>query len=224
MAAVGVYTLAVFAVHWLAAVHHPSLASASPPVPPPAAYRPSRDGRNDSATFNAYLQHVCNGTASWLPRGSATDVPVPRDVVVDLTGQVLWLDAPILIDHTVNCSGVLRIRGGTFAALPALATAPTNHSFLVEVLDHWTGLGVYFEQNVFASNHIGVRLHLTRAYRSRCLAFPVAAPRVPFPGWGWSHWGGCFVQQALIHMFECAHPAAPPAHRHGHTAILPHCH
>ena len=109
-------------------------------------------GRNDSAAFNAYLRNVCNGTTAT----STTPTAVPQDVVIDLTGTVLALDAPILIDHTVRCSGTLRIKGGTFTALPGLATnVAANHSFLVEVLGVWTGLGVYFEQNVFASNHVG---------------------------------------------------------------------
>jgi hypothetical protein len=94
-------------------------------------------------------RHVCNGTVEGAGDGGLQGAgdgglpPVPRDVVVDLTGQVLYLDAPITIDHTVNCSGVLRIKGGTFAALPALAAAPTNHSFLVEIVGVWTGLGVF---------------------------------------------------------------------------------
>lgn len=116
-------------------------------------FNQNNPNRNDSATFNAYLRNVCNGTTTGTETGTSA---VPQDVVIDLTGTVLALDAPILIDHTVRCSGTLRIKGGTFAALPGLATnVAANHSFLVEVLGVWTGLGVYFEQNVFASNHIG---------------------------------------------------------------------
>lgn len=65
------------------------------------------------------------------------------------------LDSPLRIDSTVNCTGPLRVRGGTLLAGSGLG----QDRFLVEAVhrnfDRVIGMPLSFEHVVFASNYTG---------------------------------------------------------------------
>ena len=123
-------------------------------------------GRNDSsAALNTAIRSMCNATAGTaMVDGSAMLLPVARDAVLDLSGGVYRLDAPLAVDSGVRCTGMLRVRGGTLLAGEALGTRGSNHSFLVTVLSYWAGTGVSLEQLVFASNGTGGGLRVDAAH------------------------------------------------------------
>jgi hypothetical protein len=97
--------------------------------------------KDDAPALNQKLRGLCNDEVRYV------------DTELDLGGKLWRMGSPLLIDHTLNCSGMIRIRHGTLLALPGLASMPTNHSFLVTVLGYWNGLGVSFEE-VRAFQHL----------------------------------------------------------------------
>ena len=123
-------------------------------------------GRNDSSgALNTAIRSLCNTTtAAVLVGGGAMPLPVARDAVLDLEGGVYRLDAPLAVDSSVRCTGMLRVRGGTLLAGEALGTHGANHSFLLTVLSYWGGTGVALEQLVFASNGTGGGLRVDAAH------------------------------------------------------------
>ena len=122
--------------------------------PPPPGSDPT--GRTDSsAALNAAVRALCEATAA---------APAPRDAVLDLAGGVYLMDAPLAVNSSLRCSGMLRIRSGTLLASEALGRLGANHSFLVTVLDYWEGLGVSLEQLVFASDSHGGGLRVDAAH------------------------------------------------------------
>jgi hypothetical protein len=90
--------------------------------------------KDDALALNQKLRGLCNANVRYV------------DTELDLGGKLWQMGSPLLIDHTLNCSGMIRIRHGTLLALPGLASMPTNHSFLVTVIGYWNGLGVSFEE------------------------------------------------------------------------------
>jgi hypothetical protein len=103
--------------------------------------------RDSSVALNAELRRLCNDDSDALQLAG-----IPRDVTLDLRGGVYRLDAPLVVNSSLRCTGTLHIRGGTLFAGPGLAAHGANHSFLVEVLDYWSGLGVSLTNLNFASN------------------------------------------------------------------------
>lgn len=106
-------------------------------------------GQRDSSTaLNAWLRALCGKE----PKGSRV---APTERVLDLSDGLYLLDAPLLIDSTVNCTGPLRVRGGTLLAGPQLG----DDRFLVEAVhrnfDRVVGMPLAFENVVFASNYTG---------------------------------------------------------------------
>jgi hypothetical protein len=121
--------------------------------------------RDSSAALNAELRRLCNEPPPpALSLVSAGLGGIPRDVTLDLQGGVFRLDSPIVVNSSLKCTGVLHIRGGTLYAGQALAAHGTNHSFLVEVLEYWNGLGVSLTDLNFASNGIGGGLRVDTAH------------------------------------------------------------
>eukprot|EP00937_MAST-01D_sp_MAST-1D-sp2_P005467 g5467.t1 len=128
-------------------------------------------GRFDSsAALNTAVRSLCNATAAaaatavGASAGAALTIMAPRDAVLDLAGGVYRMDAPLVIDSTVRCSGKLRVRGGTILAGDALGALGANHSFLVTVLEYWNGLGVSLEHIIFANNGTGGGLRVDAAH------------------------------------------------------------
>ena len=131
--------------------------SAEQQLPAAAAGPPGSDptGQTDSsAALNAAIRTLCEATA---------DGPAPRDAVLDLAGGIYRMDAPLAVNSSLRCSGMLRIKSGTLLASAALAQLG-NHSFLVTVLDYWGGLGVSLEQLIFASDSHGGGLRVDAAH------------------------------------------------------------
>jgi hypothetical protein len=121
--------------------------------------------RDSSAALNAELRRLCNEPPpAALSLVSAGLEGIPRDVTLDLQGGVFRLDSPIVVNSSLKCTGVLHIRGGTLYAGQALAAHGTNHSFLVEVLEYWNGLGVSLTDLNFASNGTGGGLRVDAAH------------------------------------------------------------
>ena len=147
---------------WLLLAAHAAIPGADP------------TGRTDSsAALNAAIRSLCNVTAAGaavpvlLGGGGAALLPAvvaPRDAVLDLAGGVYRLDAPLAVDSSVRCTGMLRVRDGTLLAGEALGALGANHSFLVTVLSYWGGTGVSLEQLVFASNGTGGGLRVDAAH------------------------------------------------------------
>ena len=140
------------AVLWvLAASPPPAVAALGIPIP-----GADPTGSVDSAAaLNRAVRALCNATAA-APA-------VPRDAVLDLDNGVCLLSAPIGIDRTVHCSGVLRIVSGTLLASNALGGAGTENAFLVTVVGCWAGLGVSIDRVTFASNGTGGGLRVDDA-------------------------------------------------------------
>ena len=135
---------------------------------------------DSSAALNKAIRVLCNAT-----RVSPLGAVVARDASLNLASGVYRLSAPIVVNASVACTGVLRIHDGTLLADSSLADhrvpsesnpAGTNHSFLVTVLDYWNGLGVTLDHIVFASNKTGGGLRVDAAHHvhvvdSQFLAF-----------------------------------------------------
>eukprot|EP00041_Stephanoeca_diplocostata_P015989 m.310998 g.310998 ORF g.310998 m.310998 type:complete len:358 (+) comp20216_c0_seq13:110-1183(+) len=123
-------------------------------------------GVNDSsAALNRAIRNICNATAMHTESSTLLGVDrVPRDAVLDLGGGIFRLNAPIAVDDTVVCTGVLRIMRGTLLADERLADMGGNNSFLVTVISYWNGLGVSLEQMVFASNGTGGGVRVEAAH------------------------------------------------------------
>ena len=87
---------------------------------------------DSSSALNAAVRSLCNATAFAAPTAAvasavvgspalaAPPIIVPRDAVLDLAGGVYRMDAPLVVDRTVQCTGKLRVRGGTLLAGAAL--------------------------------------------------------------------------------------------------------
>lgn len=120
-------------------------------------------GRNDSsAALSAYVVAQCRAS---VHVSTAEPWMLPQNVDVDLAGGVYRMDAPLSINGSAPCSGTLRIHDGTLLAGPGLAAyAATNESFLVTVLDYWTGLGVSLDRISFASNFTGGGVRVDAAH------------------------------------------------------------
>ena len=116
--------------------------------------------RDSAAALNAELRRLCNDGAPVLSGLEG----IPRDVTLDLRGGVFRLDSPLVVNSSLQCTGVLHIMGGTLFAGPGLAAHGANHSFLVEVLSYWHGLGVSLTNINFASNGTGGGLRVDAAH------------------------------------------------------------
>lgn len=127
-------------------------------------------GHNDSsAALNAFVRQQCGAAAAAAPAGVGLALgalsSAPVDVSVDLGGGLYRMDAPLVINSSVPCTGMLRIHDGTLFAGPGLQRfAASNESFLVTVLDYWNGLGVSLDRLVFASNFTGGGVRVDAAH------------------------------------------------------------
>jgi len=123
-------------------------------------------GHADSShALNVYIRAICTNTTTRTSMHFGMNALSlrARDATMNLEGGIYLLNAPITVNSTVNCTGMLRIQGGTLLAGPKLNTHG-NSSFLVTVLQYWNGLGVSLEKMVFASNNIGGGLRVDAAH------------------------------------------------------------
>ena len=173
---------------------------------------------DSSVALNKAIRRLCNatGSAGVSPLGTVGGA-IARDASLDLEGGIYRLAAPIAVNASVVCTGMLRIHGGTLLADPSLADhrvpsesnpAGTNHSFLVTVLDYWNGLGVTMENIVFASNGTGGGLrvdaaHCVHVVDSQFLAFATIGI------WGSKLLGmGHDLAVDRVRLTECVHEMA----------------
>jgi hypothetical protein len=126
----------------LLALLHSDAASSQRPIP---GADPSGK-RDSSAALNDWLRMLCADPGTHA---------APGQRILDLEAGTYRLDEPLVIDSSVNCTGPLRVRGGTLLAGVGLA----EDRFLVEDVhrnyDRVIGMPLSFEHVVFASNHIG---------------------------------------------------------------------
>lgn len=110
-------------------------------------------GQQDSSpAINAELRKQC--AASYAESASYGTIPtgkygalavVPVDVTLDLSDGKYRMDSPLVINGTVACTGTIVIEDGTFLAGPSLGSLG-NSSFIITVLQYWSGLGVRGER------------------------------------------------------------------------------
>lgn len=121
--------------------------------------------KDSSRALNEYIRSRCSTTTALCGSATIGKCMAPVGAIVDLEGGIYRLDAPIEVNSSLQCSGVLRIRNGTLLAGSGLASLQSqNKSFLVTVMQYWQDLGVSLEKLVFASNFTGGALRVDAAH------------------------------------------------------------